>query len=72
MSEYEKELKRFLEDLDLYSRDAEMTASARRLADETAVKKSLTILVGQLGYSQEEALKLLKATRRFKAFFAEE
>jgi hypothetical protein len=70
MSEYEKELKRLLEDWDLQTRDAEMSVEARRIAEESAVKKSVAILVDQLGYSHEEALRIIKTTGRFKTYFA--
>jgi hypothetical protein len=72
MSDYEKELSRFLAEWDLQTRDAEIAENTQRLAEEGAVKKVMAIFVEQLGYSQEEALQRIKSTGRFPTYFADQ
>jgi hypothetical protein len=69
--DYKSDLDRFLADLDLQARDAEIANEKRKLDDGREVEKAINILVERLGYSREVAVEGLKRTRRFAAYFGE-
>lgn len=69
MADYRTDLERFLVDLDLKRIDAHLDEKARAAAETVSLKKHLAIYL-DLGYDEEEALRQIRATGRFKSYFA--